>query len=247
MKRVSLIALLLSTSSTYALNAVQGWYAGILLGLNYTPSVNFIYPTNFIVPSQIPITLPTNVPVTLTYGHLGQIDGQIGYRICNFRVEGQIGYNGSPYSSLKVNNKTLLAPSTSPYYNFSGYTGTAYGMINGYYDVMPSDPDSNFVPFLGLGIGYAGVGNTINMDFYYDKNNAGETVPGYEVLDVNIKQTSSSAAGQVMIGASYFLDDFASFSLDLRYFTTQKKSPISNARVEFATVNLTFNGAFNAG
>ena len=41
--------------------------------------------------------------------------------------------------------------------------------------------------------------------------------------------------------------DFSAFSLDARYFTTQKKSQVLDARVQVYSLNLTFNGAFNAG
>ena len=98
-----------------------------------------------------------------------------------------------------------------------------------------------------MGIGYAYTENSINMSFYYDKDITGATIPGYEVLNLNISRNTSSPAGQVMIGASYFLDDFSAFSLDARYFTTQKKSQVLDARVQVYSLNLTFNGAFNAG
>lgn len=254
MKRLGLIALLVAHGSAHALNPVQGWYGGILLGLNYTPNTSFVFPTTFVIPPHIPVTkfpsniIPPNVDVALNYGHLGQIAGQTGYRCGNYRVEGQVGYNYSPYSSLKINKVTLLAPSTNKYYKFQGDTGTVSGMINAYYDLMPTDQESNFAPFVGLGLGYAYTQNTIKMEFWYDKDPlTGASVPGYEVRALNISRTTSSPAGQVMIGGSYFLDDLSAFSLDLRYFATQKKSQVLNARVEVVTLNLTFNGAFNFG
>ncbi len=254
MKRLGLLALLVANSSAHALNPVQGLYGGIILGLNYTPNTSFVFPTTFVVPPHIPITkfpsnvIPANVDVSLDYGHLGQIGGQTGYRCGNYRIEAQLAYNYSPYSSLKINKVTLFAPSTSPYYKFKGATGTVSGMINGYYDLMPTDPQSNFAPFVGLGVGYAYTQNTIDMEFWYNKNpETGATVPGYKVTNLNINETTTSLAGQAMIGASYFLDDLTAFSLDLRYFTTEKKSQVLNARVQVLTVNLTFNGAFNLG
>ena len=120
-------------------------------------------------------------------------------------------------------------------------------MINGYYDFIPFDSESNFVPFVGLGLGYAYTQNSIDMSLWYDKNSAGATVPGYEVLALNINRSTSSAAGQVILGASYFLDDLTAFSLDARYFTTQKQSEVTQARVEVITLNLSFTGAFNFG
>ena len=86
------------------------------------------------------------------------------------------------------------------------------------------------------------------MEFWYNKNpQTGATVPGYKVTTLDVNEATTSLAGQAMIGASYFLDDLTAFSLDLRYFTTEKKSQVLNARVQVLTVNLTFNGAFNLG
>lgn len=238
MKRLGLLALLLTNASAYAVNPVQGWYGGILMGLNYTPGTNFNFPTTFVPPPLVPITIPSNVPITLSYKTMGQLAGEVGYRCGNYRVEGQLAYNNSPYSSLKINKQTLFAPSTSPYYNFEGSTDTASGMINGYYDFLPSEPDSNFAPFLGLGVGYAYTTNVINLDFWYNNT---------EIRNVHISRHTTSPAAQAMVGASYFLDDLSAFSLDLRYFTTTNKSSVLDARVQVFTLNLTFNGAFNLG
>lgn len=238
MKRLGLIALLLTNASAYAVNPVQGWYGGILLGINYTPSTNFTFPTSFTPPPEIPIVIPTTVPISLNYKTMGQLAGQVGYRCGKFRGEGQLAYNNSPYSSLKINNVTLFAPSTSPYYSFEGSTNTLSGMVNGYYDFLPSAPDSSFAPFVGLGLGYAHTQNVIDLDFWYNNQ---------QIRHVQIKRSGNSPAGQAMIGANFFMDDFAVFALDLRYFTTANKSTVSNARVEFLTVNLTFNGAFDFG
>lgn len=262
MKRLGLLALLVVNSSAYSLNIIQGWYGGIMLGLNYTPKTNFAFPSTFDPTASVrsptgtilPVTaLSADVsslfadlatdPITLQYGTLGQIAGQAGYRCGHFRVEGQFGLNSSPYSSLKINNVSI-SDSSSTYYTFQGNTDTGFGMINAYYDVLPVDTESNFVPFVGAGIGYAYTQNTLKMNFW---NDDGGTVPGYEFATIDAKRTTTSPAGQVMIGGSYFLDDFTAFSLDLRYFTTQKKSDVSDARVEVLSVNLTFNGAFNFG
>ena len=241
MKRLGLLALLLTNASAYAVNPVQGWYGGILLGINHTANTHFNFPTTFTVPPELSGKLPaipTDVPVNLDYSTMGQLAGQVGYRCGKYRVEGQLGYNNSPYSSLKINNQTLFAPSTSPYYSFVGSTDTVSGMINGYYDFLPSEPDSNFAPFVGIGLGYAYTTNVIDLDFWYNNT---------DIRDIRISRTTTSPAAQAMIGASYFLDDFTAFALDLRYFTTTTKSSVMDARVEVLSLNLTFNGAFNLG
>ncbi len=243
MKKIGLFAFFIANSSAFALNPVQGLYGGILLGVNATHTAQFTFPSTFTIPSPTSLTIPADTPFTLNYGHMGQIAGQGGYRCGKFRIEGQIGYNGSPYNSLQINDLTL-SNSDNNAYNFEGSTNTLYGMINGYFDVMPIDPESNLVPFIGIGIGYASTKNTLQMDLYSDQID-GVTVPGYQVGAINVSETTTSPAAQAMIGASYFLDDFSAFSLDLRYLTTQKKSDILNARVEVLSLNLTFNGAFD--
>lgn len=244
MKRLGLLALLLANSSIHALNPVQGWYGGILLGLNYTPSTNFIFPSTFVPPTDLPsnIILPTDSYGELTYGHMGQLAGQLGYRCGKYRIEGQLGYNNSPYKTLKVNDFTLIGSTTTTNLNYTskGATNTASFMVNGYFDLLPTDPDSSFAPLIGIGLGYASTQNQIELTYW--------TSSGVEVSpNINIKETTNSPAGQVMIGGSVFLDDFTAFSLDLRYFTTQKKSETTDARVQVASINLTFNGAFDAG
>ncbi len=240
MKRLGLLALLLTSASAYAVNPVQGGYGGILLGLNYTPSTNFIIPTKLdypLTPTKIEV-VPANTPATIGFGTMGQLAGQVGYRWEKYRAEAQLGYNNSPIKTLKLKHFTLSIPSKNKDVNSKASANTLYGMVNAYYDFLPSDPDSSFAPFVGLGLGYAYTTHTIELKFLnkgvYDK-----------VLTIN--ESTTSPAGQIMIGASIFMDDFTAFSLDLRYFTTSTKSTVTNARVEVLSVNLSFNGAFNFG
>lgn len=237
MKKLGLLALLLTNASAYALNPVQGWYGGILLGINYTPSTNFVIPATF-TSILTPIVVPADGTATLKYGTMGQIAGQVGYRCGKYRVEAQLGYNNSPVKSLTIDDTTITIPSNNKYFTSSANTNTGYGMINGYYDFLPTDPNSNIAPFLGLGIGYASTTNEVNVAFWYNNFN-------FQTLNVSEKTTSP--AGQIMLGTSYFMDDFSTLALDLRYFTTSTKATVTNARVEVVSLNITFNGAFDFG
>lgn len=223
--KTSFIALLLANGATYALNPVQGWYGGVLIGVNYAPSANFNIPT------AIP---PINVPGALNYGTMGAIGGQLGYRFGKYRLEGQYFYNNNPYKSLELGDITLFAPSTSPDFRIEGSTDSGLGMLNGFYDFLPSDPRSSIVPYLGVGLGYAYFSN--NLTIYHNNVN---------LYAAHVKEATTSPAGQAIVGMSYFLDDFASFSLDFRYLTTSGKSKFLDSRLQVYTLNLSFNGAFN--
>ncbi len=246
MKRLGLLALLLTNTHAYAVNPVQGGYGGILLGFNYTPRTSFIFPTSFdypVNPLKPPVKVPANAPATLGFGTMGQLAGQVGYRWGKYRVEGQLGYNNSPIKTIAlkdfhtpgftipINNKNINIHSKAS-------TNTLYGMVNAYYDFLPSEPDSSFAPFVGLGLGYAYTLHTVELEFL-----------NHGVYDqiIAVKEKTTSPAGQIIIGGSIFMDDFTAFALDLRYFTTHTKATVSNANVKVISLNLTFNGAFNFG
>ena len=165
---------------------------------------------------------------------MGAIGGQLGYRCGKYRFEGQYFYNNNPYKSLELGNITIFAPSSSPDFRIEGSTDSGFGMFNGFYDFLPNDPRSNLVPYLGVGVGYAYVSN--NLTVYYNDVN---------LYAAHVKEATSSAAGQGIVGMSYFLDDFASFALDFRYLTTTAKTKLLDSRLQVYSLNLSFNGAFN--
>ena len=242
--KTSVLALLLANGTTYAFNPVQGWYGGVLIGINYTPSSNF---------SRVKTVELTNVTTPFTfmsssnmeYGTMGALGGQFGYRSGKYRLEGQFLYNNSPYRSMGVtttrpngdqNTFSIYAPSTSTEFRLEGSTDSGLGMVNGFYDFLPDDPRSNVAPYIGLGVGYTYFSN--NLRVYYNEVN----------LDAaRVKEAITSPAGQAILGMSYFVDDFASFAVDVRYFTSTAKSKFLDSRLQVYTVNLAFNGAFNLG
>lgn len=221
-----LALLTLTHNVAFALHPVQGWYGGLLLGANYTPSTNFSFPST-----------SAGVPVAgaLNYGMMGDIGGQFGYRFEKFRAEGQFFYNNSPYKSLEINGATIFAPSVNTTgYRVEGSTDLGAVMFNGYYDFFTNDTSRNLIPYIGAGVGYSYVSNKFNL--YYQE---------VAIDSAQIKSHVSTAAGEVIVGASYFLDDFTFFGLDARYFTTVTKSSPLDARVQVYSLNLSFNGAFN--
>ena len=228
MKRVfstAVTTLMFVTPFAFAINPVPGLYAGLILGGSFAPTVLFNYIS--------PITLKP-AQGNLKYSVFGNLGGQVGYRINQYRIEGEVFFNSDPYKSLQSGPIKILSSSSSPGYRLKGQTNTAAIMLNGYYDFISTGDDCKFVPYVGAGIGYAYLKN--NIKFYY--NNI--VVPN-SILSKSV----NSPAVQGIAGVSYFVDDFANFALDVRYFTSKNVQAFSNTRTQFATVNLSVNGSFD--
>lgn len=224
--KLSFAALFIFNSSVQALNPVQGFYAGIFLGGSLSPQINLnvIHPASF-----------TAIPASLKYSVYGDIGGELGYRMNQFRLEGELFYNSSPYHQITLGHATFTTQKKSKGFRFKGYTNTGALMLNGYYDAYCLWEQSDWVPYVGAGIGYANIQNNIN--FYY--NNV-------QILGTKISETQQAPIGQVILGLNYFMDDFTTFALDVRYFSTQKIDPF-NTRAQATSLNFSFNGAFDAG
>ncbi|MDP3560878.1 MAG: P44/Msp2 family outer membrane protein [Legionellaceae bacterium] len=234
LRRYLFSALCLIQMPSYALNPVQGTYAGVFLGVSYSPSAQFVF--------QPPISFTgPNASVSAESGSisnsvLGNIGGQIGYRFCeNYRVEGEFFYNNNHFKNLTVQNITLTSPfysltppnsitynnvENSPDAHIQGDRNTGAFMINGFYDffIPNNDGYSTVVPFVGLGIGYSYVQNA--LQFYREQTSANVTNPASSREILQALQIRKTYAGQVIGGFHYFLDDFTWFSVDLRYWTT---------------------------
>ncbi len=240
-----LVVLLLIGGKASALNPVEGLYGGIFLGGSYSPSVNL----NFPHPHTKAIT-----PGKLAYSPFGNIGGQIGYRMSQFRVEGELFYNSAPYHKVTLGPNTYTSEKTSTSLRFKGQTSTAAVMVNGFYDAYFLSEQSNFVPYLGIGLGYTRVQNT--LEFYCDNmpvvdhtvtlgpNNTCTLSTSAGGPKSNLSDHSNAPAAQAIIGASYFMDDFTTFSIDLRHYATKSMRPFDSS-VQSSSVNLTFNGAFD--
>lgn len=230
---ISFFSLFLVNSS-FAVNPVPGFYAGIILGGSYAPKakLNFLRPESSSTPVTCPIGTCTNTIGKLTYAGYGNIGGQIGYRIDSFRVEIEPLLNYNPYQKITVDSTTFSSPKSSSELRFKGSTTTGSVMFNGVWDIyMPRD-SSGLGPYIGLGLGYAYVKNQIQ--FYC--NNV--TIPCSKV-----SKSTRSPAIQGIIGANYYLDDFSWFGLDYRYYSTKNITMLgTNAQVH--SINLSVNGSF---
>lgn len=240
-------ALLFNTAS-YALDPVQGFYGGIFLGGNYTSAIT------------LNLTNHTNHALVangqLDYSIYGNGGGELGFRMNQFRVEGELFYNHSPYKSITIDGHRFDTRKTGSGFRYKGQTDTAAFMFNGIFDAFFIGEDSDLVPYLGLGIGYAHVQNSIK--FYCNNKDVGTStiilnkdksctlVSNPNGPDSNIKASASAAAAQAILGLSYYMDDYVWFGLDVRQFTTRNIKEF-NHKVQFTTLNLSFNGAFDYG
>lgn len=238
--KLSLLALFLESTSVCAINPAEGWYAGIMLGGSYTPKTEFNFVNPFTNTTQL---------ATLNYSGFGNIAGQVGYRFWDqYRLEGQLLINSNPYDKLTIGNLVILSPKKSTGVRLKGSTNTGAFMINGFYDFFTPGCESGYAPYVGAGLGYAQFKNTLKL--YSNEVQIGSA----------LRTTNSSIAAQLILGAGYFLDDFTWFGLDLRYLTTKKVDSVRpttsntaiilppvtvNARQQFASINLLFNGMFN--
>ncbi len=223
--KLSFAAFVIS-GSAQALNPVAGFYAGIFLGGSWSPNqdLNIISPTTL-----------TSIPASLEYKVFGNLGGELGYRMDQFRVEGELLYNSATYHSFTIAGHTISSPKKSNGYRMKGSTNTAAILLNGYYDAYYLWEQSDWVPYIGAGIGYANVQN--KLDFYF--NNV-------QIAGTKIADRTNTPIGQVIAGVNYFMDDFTAVGIDFRYFSTRKIDPF-NTSVRSASLNLSFNGAFDAG
>lgn len=248
MKRVLKNGLFLSLLSTQvmAVNPVTGWYGGFMVTASYTPSFELTAanPNAIYIPPIPSLNLPVNIPSSeIDYRAAGGgAGGQLGYRFnpC-WRLEGEFLFNVNEYSSISFGNRLTInrySDSQPNGLNQNGRTNLYVGMINAYYDFVSSDPESYLVPYVGIGLGYAQVENRITFNAFEQE------------IGPRIDLSTSGFAGQIILGFSYFLDDFTTANLDYRFLTTNNLSNENvlysyDRRFEYQTLNFSMNFAFD--
>jgi len=198
--------------------------------------------------------LPSDSIGKVTFSFMGLLGAQIGYRYEKFRAEAEFMYNANNIDTLEINNsklktyQRLLKNSGNPVY-VGGQINVLAGFLNFYYDMLPPPTleDTHVVPYVGLGIGYASIQNNFHVTI--DQNTVNNYIPG---STREFLPTTSAAAGQLIGGLSYYLDDFTFFSLDCRVFSTaniSQGSPYTNQNIRYQIIsgNLSFNGSFDFG
>ena len=232
--KITFFGLILGHNLAYALNPVSGLYGGIILGGSYSPDTTII----FNAPASLSTSCPNNLCIPnvvgdLSYSGYGNIGGQIGYRFNKFRVEIEPVVNYNPYQDISVGNVEYTSPKSSSGVRFEGSTTTAMLMVNGFYDFYLDGGSSDWVPYVGAGIGYAYLKNEIK---FYCNNQS--------IACTNISETTSTSALQGILGLAYYMDDYTWFGLDYRYIATGSSEMLNSSNVQVHTINLSFSGSF---
>ncbi|RMX19118.1 hypothetical protein EAS68_06690 [Legionella jordanis] len=249
--KFGLAGFMLASSSAFSDVPPDGWYGGLFGTLSKTPSLDFTIPyadfsvintaLNF-VGSPILTSPAGSVKYSLGYG--GGVD--IGYRLCGFRFEGELLYDHNPYDSISVGGVTLTdSQNTALAFPFSyltvgGKTDMGAAFFNIYYDFYNFDEDVSWIPYIGLGLGYARVKNTVDLDVIVPPNGIAIATPGGAINLGSLSETTSTPAGQIIAGISYQFSDQFSAGLDYRYVTTKTIS-ILDERFTVHSLNLNFN------
>ena len=249
--KFSLISSLVLSSSVYgayASDPVQGFYLGLLGEISHISNIDAT-----VIVNQNPYTGKISVgPVG------GGAGGAIGYKVQSFRFEGQLLVNANSFGEFRTGACTFISPAVlGPQGNCNafavnnglGFKGTSlgiYGLFNAFYDFLPGPgSDRKAIPYIGLGLGYAQIKNTIQI-----QNNQ-YIFSGLTPINVSLSVSKSGVAGQGILGVSYYLDDYAVVGIDFRYLTSsnsQKTNTTSNSNgSRFGVSTINFVGSFALG
>lgn len=247
--KFGLMVLMLFSSVSYALNPIPGWYAGLIVGGSKAPDIRFNVKDPIGILSRNPVDMISGQGV-ITSSVLGNVGGQVGYRMNHLRVEGEFFYNNNPYSHLTDHGTSVpnsgSSTSSANFFSrpkpltFDGYTNTYALMFNGFYDIYISNYTENWVPYVGLGAGFEQVEN--NIDFL---------INGSSAANSTFSQQNNHLAGQAIAGVSYFITDYVSFNADFRYLSAFRSSTVNTrvtsfqSRPQIYSINLIVNSAFN--
>lgn len=232
--KLSFAGLLIASSSLFAVEPAMGWYGGLFVG----PSM--LSGSDVTITSPLAPFLVYNP--SIEYSILVNGGGQVGYRCNKFRFEGELLYDINNISKITgfipLGGSGINLSSN----NIKGETWILGGLFNAYYEFYDIDySETRWVPYVGLGIGYAQINSTLDYQFV---SSPLPLNPSYQVNSI-----SNAPIGQGILGASYFFSDISSIGVDLRYFTTglNIKNNINtefNSRVSGFSLNLVFNYTF---
>lgn len=234
-------------TNAFCADPAQGFYLGLQGVISHAPSLTGSLFINQLYPAEI-----TMEPVG------GGAGASIGYRINWFRIETEVLFNINNYDKLTVGSCTLISPNvvgfegTCPVFvvanglGFKGNTMGFYGLINAFFDLYPASESNDLVPFVGFGIGGAYLrANPVIQNNKYFAN-------GYTPTKISATVTNTTAAGQGVIGLSYYIDDFTTIGFDYRYLTTfninqnnnTNNTNSSNFSNQYAIQTLNFTATF---
>jgi opacity protein-like surface antigen len=242
---------LIISNGAFSAEPVQGIYLGLQGQISHAPNTN------------ITATLDHQPPYSgqIELGPIGGGGGiSLGYRIQNFRLEGEFLFNYNGYGELHLGSCTLVSPnvfspegncSAYPYVEnnalgFNGSTMGFYGLFNVYYDFLSSDPNKNYFPYIGLGLG----GALIKNHALFQTNKQDESL-GVPVVSYTFDSSSTALAVQGILGFAANIDDFTTVGLDFRYVSAIQIGTGSNHNTDsqygISTLNLTATFALDRG
>ncbi|WP_131781814.1 outer membrane protein [Legionella gresilensis] len=248
MIRFGIASAMLISSTAYAADPDNGWYAGFLVGGSYLegidlnlskfpslPFVTYIPQTTTVNPlfpllSGLTVNSPT---VTYKVGFNGGI--AVGYRWCeNYRFEGELNLAGNQIEKIQIPTIGAIRRHQNPYgLSLSGGTGMLAALFNAYYDFYTPGSDSSFVPYVGIGIGYAYFRTNFSLQQY-----------GVYIGQSRVSGSTTAPVGQGIIGLSYFIDETISVGADFRYLTSNNINNF-NGRVAIESLNFVMNFSFD--
>ncbi len=218
---------LIATTSIQAANPIEGWYAGLALGAS---SIDKLKMDVVRIPNGSKLD---QQPGIIKHKLFGNIAGQIGYRFFdNFRTEAELMALSNDYHKLHSGTISISSTKKRNGLHLKGKTNVGAILINSYLDLLPGQSD--FSPYLGLGVGYAHITDNIRL---YQNNSY--------VAGTRLKYSTNQPVAQAIIGANYFLDDFTWVGIDYRYLAT-KAIPYLSSRLQANSVNLSISGSFGA-
>ncbi len=155
----------------------QDWYFTVAGGLAF-------------VGDSTGVASTTNNDITVSFDTGFGLSAAVGRRFSNFRLEAELGYGSSDADQETSSGVT----------NAKNGTGTTWSvMANGLYDI---NMDSNWIPYVGLGIGYA----TVNLDLDASTN--------FNSID----DSDATFAFQALTGVNYRISEQTALGLGYRYF-----------------------------
>lgn len=229
----ALVGLFVTVShSAYAVAAHDGFYAGVLLGQSYMSPITSesIIPVltaesnngfecfyndleNRLPPEYINADGTPTVDYNEFVFKLGyDIDINVGYKISNFRLELEGIWNNFGNQAIQPQGagKYIQPPAPGQASFREGVGGTTQimaGMLNFYFDFddkKDNESSDDLVPYIGIGIGHGNIRRIVKICNPVDR----------------LLETEGRNAYQIIVGTQYNADDYTTFSIDYRYFTT---------------------------
>ena len=222
MKVVCFLGSLLFFGIAHSAIPLEGWYGGLMIGPARAFNLNFNLSNPF-----------THRPAVgeLNYKTSVNVGGQLGYRYDKFRSEAQLIYDQSKFNHVQIDNLSISSHTNFNGPSLSGNTNFFAAMFNTFYEFYQEDVEVKLVPYVGLGVGYATVRNSVSL-LYNQQQIFGRS------------DNASAPMGQGIIGINYFFSDSRSLALDYRYTTTPKHQRL-NSSVAIEAINLVVNLSFD--